>query len=80
MSRQFQIRYERTNHNKGDHEKNSVLEYVVALSERQPFKKLKGYSLRKQIISLGFFKGCLPDVKDFVDNNDLGRFNLHELF
>ena len=27
-----------------------------------------------------FFEGCLPDVKNFIDNNDLGIFNLHELF
>ena len=38
---------------------------MVCLSRRCPFN---------------FFKGCLPDVKDFVDNNDLGRFNLHERF
>ena len=29
---------------------------------RQPLIKLKGYSLRKQIISLQFFKGCLPQI------------------
>ena len=52
----------------------------MTLSGRPPLKNLKGYGLPKQTMSLQFFKGCLPDVKDFVDNNGLGGFNLHERF
>ena len=46
---------------------------------RQPLKKLKGYGLLKQTISLQIFKGCLPKILRGPFLNTLSHLQLVHL-